>query len=423
MAQTKIRSSKQLAIDANFDVTTHKVVNVVDPTAAQDAATKNYVDAAISGVIAAADAMVFKGTVGTGGTLTITAFNALVVYNAGWTYRVIEAGTIKGKVCEIGDLLISTVDRVSAGVDTDWTVAQTNIDGAVVKADYDANTILAATTDNMPVTLTVTEQTFVGRKTGGNIAALTATEARTILNVADGATNNTKATGAEIDTGTDDVKFATAKAIRDSGLISTIVAGEIAGLTAKTTPVDADVLMIEDSADATVNSKKKLSLANLKTTLATYFNTLYNNYVHPNHSGDVTSAGDGVQTIAANAVTNAKAAQMANSTIKGRITADTGNPEDLTVAQVKTLLGLTSLNLAQRKYRQTPTGTINGTNTGFSITDLVLSGTEEVYLNGILMNGGTGLDYTIVYAATSVITFLGTAIPQTGDVILVSYSI
>ena len=63
-----------------------------------------------------------------------------------------------------------------------------------------------------------------------------------------------------------------------------------------------------------------------------------NNYVHPNHSGDVTSTGDGATTIAANAVSNAKLADMATATIKGRATAGTGDPEDLTAAQVTALL-------------------------------------------------------------------------------------
>ena len=65
-----------------------------------------------------------------------------------------------------------------------------------------------------------------------------------------------------------------------------------------------------------------------------------NLYVHPNHSGDVTSVGDGAQTIAANAVTNAKAADMAVNTIKGRSTAGTGDPEDLTAAQVRTIINV-----------------------------------------------------------------------------------
>ena len=65
-----------------------------------------------------------------------------------------------------------------------------------------------------------------------------------------------------------------------------------------------------------------------------------NNYVHPNHTGDVTSVGDGAQTIAADAVTNTKLANMATQTIKGRTTAGTGDPEDLTAAQVRTILNV-----------------------------------------------------------------------------------
>ena len=61
---------------------------------------------------------------------------------------------------------------------------------------------------------------------------------------------------------------------------------------------------------------------------------------HPNHSGDVTSVADGAQTIAANAVTNAKAAQMATKTYKGRTSAATGDSEDVAVATLKTDLVL-----------------------------------------------------------------------------------
>jgi hypothetical protein len=81
---------------------------------------------------------------------------------------------------------------------------------------------------------------------------------------------------------------------------------------------------------------RALTLANLGYTGAT--NANYFTYAHPNHSGDVTSVADGATTIAANVVTNAKLADMATSTIKGRVTAATGDPEDLTVAQVRTLL-------------------------------------------------------------------------------------
>lgn len=61
----------------------------------------------------------------------------------------------------------------------------------------------------------------------------------------------------------------------------------------------------------------------------------------PAHSGDVTnSAGSLTLTIANNAVTNAKAAQMGANTIKGNNTAGTANASDLTASQVKTLLSI-----------------------------------------------------------------------------------
>ena len=59
-------------------------------------------------------------------------------------------------------------------------------------------------------------------------------------------------------------------------------------------------------------------------------------------TGDVTaSAGSGSTTIANDAVTNTKAADMAQSTIKGRAAgAGTGDPTDLTAAQTKTILAI-----------------------------------------------------------------------------------
>lgn len=92
------------------------------PSSNTDAANKQYVDNAFQ----ANDAMLFKGTIGTGGTVT-TLPNT---HSQGWTYKVITAGTYAGKQCEIGDMIICVVDGTAANND-DWTVVQSNIDGAV----------------------------------------------------------------------------------------------------------------------------------------------------------------------------------------------------------------------------------------------------------------------------------------------------
>ena len=80
-----------------------------------------------------------------------------------------------------------------------------------------------------------------------------------------------------------------------------------------------------------------------------------------NLTGDVTSTGMAT-TIANDAVTNAKAANMATATFKGRTTAGIGDPEDLTVAQAKALLNLTGTNSGDQTI--TLTGDVTGTGTG-----------------------------------------------------------
>ena len=95
-----------------------------------------------------------------------------------------------------------------------------------------------------------------------------------------------KCTGAEIDTGSDDAKFATSKAIRDSGLLNSVVAGELAAMTAFTALVDADVLLLEASADS--NKKYKTLWSNIKSVLKTYFDGLYLALAGGTLTGDIT---------------------------------------------------------------------------------------------------------------------------------------
>lgn len=85
--------------------------------------------------LAANDAMRFKGTIG------LTSANNYIINGieaefpsktakVGDTYRVVTAGRYAGVQCEVGDLLIC-IKADSTGVNTAWTVAQTNINGQI----------------------------------------------------------------------------------------------------------------------------------------------------------------------------------------------------------------------------------------------------------------------------------------------------
>jgi len=184
------------------------------------------------------DAMEFKGVINCSTNPNYPAASA------GNVYRVSVAGKIgggSGVNVEVGDTLLAIADNAGgtqAAVGTSWSIEQANIDGAVIgpasaTADrfatfdgvtgklikdsglaldtdgtlaansdvklasqkavktyadtkvaaslFDANTILAATTDDTPAALTVGASTIIGRKATGGIAALSPSEAITVI--------------------------------------------------------------------------------------------------------------------------------------------------------------------------------------------------------------------------------------------------
>jgi fiber protein len=74
------------------------------------------------------------------------------------------------------------------------------------------------------------------------------------------------------------------------------------------------------------------------------------------------------------------------------------------------------LTITNRITRETPTGTINGSNTTFTLANTPTANTEELFLNGILLEPGAGNDYTI---SGAIVTMLSA--PLTGDRLKVSY--
>ena len=90
--------------------------------------------------------------------------------------------------------------------------------GAVMDADYNANTILAADTDDTPAPLTIAEQTVVGRITGGNIAGLTAAQLKTMTGyLTDVVDDTTPQLGGSLDTNTFDINLGV-----DDGIFPTV---------------------------------------------------------------------------------------------------------------------------------------------------------------------------------------------------------
>ena len=89
----------------------------------------------LDNILSANDAMIFKGVVNQDSDI------AAADYQAGWTYKVGTAGTYKGQKCEVGDLIVCIKDYADPAADSDWTVVQTNIDGAVTgpKSAADGN--------------------------------------------------------------------------------------------------------------------------------------------------------------------------------------------------------------------------------------------------------------------------------------------
>lgn len=98
------------------------------PTAPTPAAGTNTTQIATTAFVTAAiaalgNAMVFKGVVDSQHDLPTT-------HTVGWVYKVGEAGTYAGVVCEVGDTIVCVSSGTSAS-NGDWYVLQANIDGAV----------------------------------------------------------------------------------------------------------------------------------------------------------------------------------------------------------------------------------------------------------------------------------------------------
>ena len=122
------------------------------------------------------------------------------------------------------------------------------------------------------------------------------------------------------------------------GSISTVKIADDAVTYAKIQNVSAtDRILGRDSASAGII--EEITPANVRTMLNVADGA--NAYVHPNHSGDVTSSADGATTIAADAVTYAKMQDVsATDRLLGRDTSGAGVVEEIAPAAVRTMINV-----------------------------------------------------------------------------------
>jgi Avian adenovirus fibre, N-terminal len=324
MATTQIRGytqilndsvrTAQIDIDADFDIQTHKLTNVTNPSNPQDAATKDYVDSALASV--ASSGHVVRAA--TTGNITLSGTQ-----------------TVDGVSLSVNDRVLVRAQSTSAnnGIyvvqSGSWTRATdmdawAEVPGGIISVEEGstlADTVWLSTAD-LGGTLGSTSITFVQLPGPSDILA------------GAGLTR----TGQTID----------------------VIAGD------NSLTVSAnDVIVKRDSAGAISISGSGIAVAVDGSTIEISSNQLR---VKPGGIGE-TQLGAGVYQLTANIIT-----------------------------------------------RETPSGSINGSNTTFTLANTPISGSEHVYLNGILQEPGAGNDYTISGAT---ITYLSA--PLTGDRLRVSY--
>ncbi len=139
------------------------------------------------------------------------------------------------------------------------------------------------------------------------------------------------------------------------------IGGLVNGATEKTTPVDADMTVLTDSASS--NTLKKLSWGNIKSTLKTYFDTIYNNYSHPTQTPITSDNSNGIviQDITVN--------NLGHTTSVGTINLDS---RYYTKTEVDDLISSGSPNYPWGDYEPITNGNINSTELIFYNGDIVM---------------------------------------------------
>ncbi len=366
------------------------------------------------------------------GELTVNEFNTFTTgYRAGDLYRISDSGDLNGTVSVSGGDTVIFKNDVPEGVlptTADYDVYYTSSSGGgggvtsvfgrsgvVVSAigDYSADQITNAFDKTVDTTTSVPEGSNLyyteGRVSANvDVAANTLARHNAVTVTDDSVALSGQAINVNIDT------------VTGSGNnLLTLTAGQglyVAPQTGVTNlsaiNINASTLDIasDTGTDVTVPASTG-ALAGLMT--AAQYTKLdgialnANNYVHPNHTGDVTSIADGVTTISNNVVTNAKLADVAANTLKGNGTAAFGDPSDIGVSERQfvgrlaggNVMGLTVAQTWQNLDYQYIESTTEVSTGGPAVIYLTMTtpalqaGTYVIEMNGIMRNSAANGDW------------------------------
>lgn len=286
-----------------------------DTRLATQKAVKAYVDALLN----ANDAMQFRGVIDCSANPNYPAANA------GYVYRVSVAGKIGGASgvnVEAGDQLLCITDGTSAGtqaaVGANWSITQSNIDGAVVGPASAASGRIATFNGTTGKLIQDGGQSLPS----GTIVGTTDTQTLTNKTLTSPAVNTPTVTGGTHDAITSfgirstgaafDLKMATAEVLTGNRTLTWVL-----GDAARTLTLGGNATLNGGTHSGTNTGDQTITL-----------------------TGDVTGTGTGsfATTIGPNKVTLGMMAQIATATFLGRTSASAGNVEALTTAQATALI-------------------------------------------------------------------------------------